>query len=68
MFIIVKPILNMKVDFADNTKEPSLKVLRIIMHEVAEEAKEHGRKSSEKMERLIKEQLALLKKKYKLRR
>lgn len=55
----------MKVNFADTTKEPSLKNLAIIMKEVAEEAKLKNAKAKELLSQTVNTELKRLLLKYK---
>ena len=58
---------SMKIDFADNQKEPTLKSLHLIMREVAEDAKNEQLSSLKIMQEAIQLHLAALKRKYKLK-
>lgn len=54
----------MKINFADTTKEPTLKSLSIIMKEVAEEAKMKDAKAKELLSNSVKNELKRLLAKY----
>ncbi len=61
-------ILEMKINLTDSTKEPSLKSLRQIMLEVAEDARKEQKQVDLIMKKNIQQQLVKMQKEYRFKK
>jgi hypothetical protein len=66
--ILFNSIIEMKINLTDSTKEPSLKSLRQIMLEVAEDAREEQIQVDLIIKKTIQQQLAKIQKEYRFKK
>jgi hypothetical protein len=60
--------MEMKINLTDNTKEPSLKSLRKIMLEVAEDAREEQKQVDLIIKKTIQQELVKMQKEYRFKK